>query len=279
VVHYPEAEAGTLRERLARHWNVDRERILLGAGATELLFDWCRWAGPGTIAAPAFGEFHRAWPEAELCQIADAATWPEAGPVVLTRPANPTGALVAADVVRAYAAGRTDAVLVDESFLDFCEAEPLLRSARGNLFVLRSLTKFWALPGLRVGALVGDVEELVRGRPPWMVNSMAEAASLASLEDEPHFAGTQAFVRGEGEWLAGKLGSLPGMKVAPPVANYLYCETQRATDLVAFARERRILVRDCSEWPGLERAAVRVAVRPRWENEMLVRVCEEFLCG
>ena len=87
--------------------------------------------------------------------------------MVFTRPANPTGTLLAADDFRRYAQGRKDAVLVDESFLDFSGAESLVRAARGNLFVLRSLTKFWALPGLRVGALVGEGEGIARMRPAW----------------------------------------------------------------------------------------------------------------
>jgi len=279
VAHYPERTSLALRERLAEEWGVRPDQVLAGNGATELLFDWCGWQGPGTIAAPAFGEFHRAWPEARTCLLAEAESWPEHGPVVLTRPANPTGTLVTAESVLRYAKGRRDAVLVDESFIDFCEAaESVTANAGGNLFVLRSLTKFWALPGLRVGALVGDVEALAEKRAPWAVSVLAEAAALAAVEDRAHGERTRAFVRYEGRWLAGRLGALPGLAVRPPVANYLYVETARAADLTAFAAERGVLVRDCSGWPGFGGTAIRVAVRPRWENEVLVRVLEECLC-
>ena len=286
VVHYPEPTAARLRERLAAHWSVRAEKILMGAGATELLFDWCRWVGVGTIAAPAFGEFHRAWPGAALCRVEDAATWPEEGPVVLTRPANPTGTLVDAAVVREFASRRRGPVLVDESFIDFCDAQSLTTAAVGNLYVLRSLTKFWALPGLRIGALVGDVEELARRRVPWAVNTMAEAAALASIDDRAHFEKSRKFVRNEGEWLAAELGGLPGVRVAPRTANFLYCDVDRvgggvarAGELVEFARARQVLLRDCSDWPGLPGDALRVAVRARWENEILLMVCREFLCA
>ncbi len=300
VVHYPEPSAARLRERLAANWGVPAEKILMGAGATALLFDWCRWVGAGVIAAPAFGEFHRAWPGAALCRVDDAATWPEEGPVVLTRPANPTGTLVDAEVVREFARGRRGPVLVDESFIDFCDAESVTGAAGGNLFVLRSLTKFWALPGLRIGALLGDVRELALRRGPWAVNAMAEAAALASLVDYGHFERSHEFVRSEGEWLAAALDGLPGVRVAPRTANFLYCEVGRAggevagvsgdvagtvdvvgrgVELVEFARARQVLLRDCSDWPGLPGNAIRVAVRPRWENEILLAVCKEFLCA
>ena len=279
IAHYPERTALALRERLAAEWGVGPEQVIAGNGATELLFDWCRYFGTGTIAAPAFGEFHRAWPEARICLLAEPETWPADGPLVLTRPANPTGTLLDCEVVLRYARGRSAAVLVDESFLDFCEAESLTSRAGGNLYVLRSLTKFWALPGLRIGALAGDVSALATLRPPWSVNALAEAAALASIDDRAHAARTRAFVRSEAGWLAKELGQLPGLRVWPPVANYLYVETARAAELTAFAAKRRVLLRDCSEWPGFEGAAVRVAVRKRWENEILIRVCGECLCA
>lgn len=279
IVHYPEPSGLRLRERLAAEWDVAVDRLMVGNGATELLFDWCRCFGSGSIAAPAFGEFHRVWPEAKLFPLTDRNSWPDSGAVVFTRPANPTGTLLAADDFRRYAQGRKDAVLVDESFLDFSGAESLVRAARGNLFVLRSLTKFWALPGLRVGALVGDGEGIARMRPPWALNVLAEAAALAALEDNAHARRTREFVRTEGAWLAAELSLLPGLYVWPAVANYLFIETQRAAELTAFAESRRVLIRDCSDWPGFACHAIRVAVRRRWENEILIAVLRECLCG
>ena len=279
IAHYPERTGESLCRRLAAEWSVGPEQVLVGNGATELLFDWCRFYGTGTIATPAFGEFHRAWPEAELCQLADSKTWPSSGPVVLTRPANPSGTMISADEVALYASKRSDAVLVDESFIDFCpDAASVTQFAKGNLFVLRSLTKFWALPGLRIGALVGDVESLQKLRPPWPVNALAEAAALASVEDRDHAALTRAFVQSESEWLAVEFNKLPTVKVWPVVANYLYIELPQATQLTEFAAARNVLLRDCSSWPGFARPSIRVAVRRRWENELLLTICQEFLC-
>jgi len=279
IAHYPDRTASRLRDRLGDEWGVTPEKVIAGNGATELLFDWCRYFGNGTIASPAFGEFHRAWPDARLCSLADRRTWPTGGPVVLTRPANPTGTLIGADAVLQYAQGRTDAVLVDESFLDFCEAPSLTGHAGKNLFVLRSLTKFWALPGLRIGALVGDVGALTPMRPPWPVNVLAEAAALASIDDRDHATRTRAFVRAESAWLAGELARLPELRVWEPVANYLFVETDRAPELTAYAATRGVLLRDCSGWPGFDPQGFRVAVRKHWENEILIQICKEYLCG
>ena len=279
IEHYPERTGAGLRTRLSAEWGVHPEKIAVGNGATELLFEWCRRFPAGTIATPAFGEFHRAWPNAAFCGLMDSATWPAEGSVVFTRPANPTGSLIDAESIAKYASQRSGAVLVDESFLDFSGAPSLLPRAGGNLFVLRSLTKFWALPGLRVGALAGDVATWEATRPPWSLNAMAEAAALASLDDEHHARRTREFVRAEGAWLASELAALPGMRVWPPSANYLYVETPRASELTGFASKRSVLLRDCSAWPGLESSAVRVAVRRRWENRILIQLCKEFLCA
>ena len=83
VAHYPERTGRRVREALGSQWGVGPERIRVGHGATELLYDWCREQGNGTIAAPAFGEFHAAWPEARICALADRGSWPTEGAVVL----------------------------------------------------------------------------------------------------------------------------------------------------------------------------------------------------
>lgn len=276
IAHYPDRDSGVLREALAASWKVPVERLLVGNGATDLLFEWCRQYPQGTIAVPAFSEFHRAWPEARYCALADPSTWPAEGAVVLTRPANPTGLVLDRVLVREYAQGRKDAVLVDESFLDFTSAQSAADASIGNLFVLRSLTKFWALPGLRIGALIGDVERMGSQRPPWPVNALAEAAALASLGDESHAAATRALIQEERSWMVAQLAGL-GLSVLPSEANYLAVETEAAAELVALARSRQVLVRNCGGWPGWKFAGVRVAVRKRWENEILIRIWREFL--
>ncbi len=284
IVHYPDSTALRLRQRLAKEWQVTPRQILAGNGATDLLYDFCRVFPSGTIAVPAFNEFHRLWPSAKFCPLADPARWPGEGPLVLTRPANPTGELTAADTIVDFARRRQDVVLVDESFLDF-SAAPSLAAATSdtpNLLVLRSLTKFFALPGLRVGALIASaatIERFAAVRPPWPVNAMAEAAALASLDDTAHAIATRALIATETAWLSAALAELPGCHAWPTQANYLYVETQRATALVAFAAARGVLIRDCSDWPGFARPSVRLAVRRRWENAVLLATCKEFLCA
>ncbi|MDX1980726.1 MAG: aminotransferase class I/II-fold pyridoxal phosphate-dependent enzyme [Bryobacteraceae bacterium] len=273
IVHYPEAEPSTLRHALAGHWNLDPDTLILGNGATDLIHFFARNIATTRVrlAAPVFSEFHRAFPSAEVVPF-DSTSWTGPGLVVVTRPANPTGAMPALDAC-------DTPLLVDESFLEFTGA-PSLAGTRENLFVLRSLTKFHALPGLRIGALAGPAALMTQWRArrePWPVNVLAEAAVLASIADHDHAARTIAFVRREREWLTARLAEISGLHPLPSQANYmLVALDQPAAPLVENLARRRILVRDCSGWPGVGFAhAIRLAVRTREENLRLL----EALCA
>ena len=283
VAHYPSIDASRLRHRLALEWRIGPEQILAGNGATDLLRDFCCSFPEGHLAVPVFSEFHRLWPAAPHCRVDDVESWPEQGALVVTRPVNPTGSLIKGEVVAEYLRRSKATVLVDESFIDFSNAVSLIEMTAEfpRLLVLRSLTKFYALPGLRVGALVGHpetVQRLSAARPPWTVNALAEQAALAALDDREHAGATRQFVRQERAWLAQEIAAMPDAQVWPSEANYLYIETPYASRLVMFAAERNVLIRDCTGWPGCERSAIRVAVRRRWENERLLAVWKEFLC-
>ena len=144
IVHYPDRYSSRLQRALAEDWDIDPERILLGNGATELIHFVARvWPAKPALVTPVFSEFHRAYPSARLIRHGDA--WPDEEFVVVTNPMNPTGAAV--DVP-----DRAGDTLIDESFIDFTDLPTRIHS---HNIVLRSLTKFHALPGLRIGALVG----------------------------------------------------------------------------------------------------------------------------
>ena len=281
IVHYPEADAGRLRQTISRHWHIDPASLMLGNGATDLLHFFARALAPSqvTLVAPVFSEFHRAFPGAVLVAF-EAGGWPEEGLVVVTRPANPTGRL---PELEDYLASTTNPVLIDESFIEFTGQPSLVGRVTGtrpNLFVLRSLTKFQAIPGLRAGALAGPpavLHEWSRLREPWQVNVLAEAAVEASLGDPEHARRTVEFVASERAWLGSELAAIRGLAPQPGTANYLLVAVDRP---VPRLERHRVLVRDCSGWPGVPFPyAMRVAVRTRVENVRLIRALRGELCG
>jgi threonine-phosphate decarboxylase len=305
IALYPEREPARLRRALAELWGIDERQILLGNGATELLHWFARvWTpdvrrqecrrgkpggllhlGPVTLTVPVFSEFHRAYPGARCAPAGDPARWPREGLVVLTQPNNPTGAALDPVELERWLLATDNPALVDESFLEFTglPSAARLMERRPRLWVLRSLTKFYALPGLRVGALIGSVEEVERRRPmrePWQVNVLAEAAALAAITDREHGRRTLEFVASERAWLSERIAELPGARPEPSRANYLFVRlAQAAEGLCAHLLERKILVRDCTGSPGVDGSAARVAVRTRVENERLIAGWKEYSCG
>ncbi|MEX2263890.1 MAG: aminotransferase class I/II-fold pyridoxal phosphate-dependent enzyme [Bryobacteraceae bacterium] len=282
IAHYPEREPDELRHALARAWEVDASQILLGNGATELLHFLARVTAHRnvTLAVPVFSEFHRAYPHAATVPVMQPDLWPAEGLLVVTQPVNPTGYAVPFD----FLAHRTQPVIIDESFLEFTGLPSCatLIADRPNLFVLRSLTKFYGLPGLRVGALITSPETISRlreYREPWQVNVLAERAALAALADVVHAARTVQFVCREREWLRGELAALPGAQPQPGTANYLFVALAgSAAQLCDYLLDRKILVRNCAGWPGVAQEGVRVAVRTRPENIRLLEAWKEFAC-
>ena len=192
IPHYPSPEPFLLCELLSEQWGVPAESILAGNGATELLHFFARTqpAGPVTLVVPTFSEFHRAFPAAVYVRWDEFERWPTSGLLALTTPNNPTGKLARAGL-EDWLLRTSHPVMVDESFLDFTDSPSVMRllPERPRLFILRSLTKFHAIPGLRVGALVGGIDEIAplrRFREPWQVNVLAEAAAVASLQDREY---------------------------------------------------------------------------------------------
>lgn len=284
IVHYPERDPSDLKDALSAKWNVSPDQILLGNGATELIFFLSRtYSGaPACLRVPVFSEFHRAFPNALLTEALDPRQWPAEGVQVLTRPENPTGLLLEQDALRSWLQRTEHTVVADESFIEFSGASSLVDmiEERQNLVVLRSLTKFYALPGLRIGALVASkklIEEWQSMREPWQVNVLASAAALSALRDEDHAAKSVAFVEQERAWLAQECGSLRGATVAQSHANFLHVRTDYpAAALRQYLLERNLIIRDCSGWAGISGESVRVAVRTRDENLRLLNEWRQF---
>lgn len=282
VAHYPEQQSFGLNTALARLWRVPRELVLTGNGATDLIHFLARVDRPGglsySLLVPTFSEFHRAYPEAKLVR-----RWEEVeGVGVVTRPNNPFGTVVPLEAIESKLRDG-HRLIVDESFLEFTEAESALSLVEQHeqLLVLRSLTKMHALPGLRIGALVGQrVPGMMACREPWQVNVLAEAAALVAIGDPEHQQRTRDFVARERTWLAGKLAILPGLCPMESSANYLLVWTAAdPAPLVGWLAARRVLVRDCTHIPGVDGPAIRVAVRQRADNQRLLDLLREYLCA
>jgi threonine-phosphate decarboxylase len=286
IAHYPGQEPVDLEAALAAAWNVPASSALAGSGATELVHYVARsgWRGPVSLVTPVWSEFYRAFPHALRLPLDEPEQWPSRGLLILSQPVNPTGVAIPEEILRRAIAGREGPVLVDESFIEFTT----LKSAVGwcelhpNLLVLRTLSKFQALPGLRIGALVGSGDWMakLRGRrEPWQVNALAAASARAALSDTAHAERTRVLVEEERTWLLDQFESINGLQFTPGVANFLFAQTDRpAAEICDWFLDRKIILRNCTGLPGVGGDAIRFAVRTRAENQRFVDAAREYFC-
>jgi threonine-phosphate decarboxylase len=287
---YPDEAAEHLTKRLAADLHLPQSHILAGNGATDLLYFWLRTIRPrtATLIVPTFSEYRRA-----LASI-DAAVdlirlnpdnhfdlpmiRPTTDVVILTNPNNPTGAYAPPEVMREWLEQLLPStqVLLDEAFVDFTAQPSMVRDVGrfANLWVLRSMTKFHAIPGLRLGYLVGSgVTELARFREPWQINNLAEIAGIASLDDHEHAEGTMQFMHRERIWLWKQLQDLRHIRAFPTAANFFFARCDSDTlmsELISNLASENILIRDCRNTEGLDGPYFRFAVKSHPDNVRLL---------
>ena len=300
---YPDPLCRELRAALAGAEGVPADWILCGNGAADLIFRLALAVRPrrALLPAPTFAEYEAALQtvgcavqrvflreENEFAvteKFIDAVT-PETDIVFLCQPNNPTGqvtppALVERLVRRCAECGAV--LVVDECFLDFLPdrdawtAKQLLRDAP-QLIILKAFTKLYAMAGVRLGyALCGDATllEKMRGAgQPWAVSSLAQAAGLAALQETAYAGAVRALIAEQRPRMAAGLRAL-GLRVMDGQANYLLF---RATpDFGEKLRRRGAVVRSCANYPGLDAAWYRTAVRTAEENTRLLQIMGEIL--
>ena len=303
---YPDRRYARLRAVIAAHHGLDPAAVLPGNGAAEL-FTWvareAAAAGVSLLPAPGFADYrralatwggrHRSLPLALSWGPAFPQPFPglPAGEVVwITNPHNPTGQLWSRASLEPLLA-RHALVIVDEAFLPLTpdgERQSLLPlvAAHPNLVVVRSLTKLYAVAGLRLGYAVATPERLERWaawRDPWPVNGPAAALGERLLADPVAVARWQArvqrWVRQEGAWLTAQLEELPGLRVLPSATNFLLVRGEdpqgrpRSLEPLRLALEgrQRVLLRDCRSFEGLGEAWLRIGLQGRSGHRRLLR--------
>ncbi len=301
---YPDPDAAELTLAIARYFGIRAGQVLCGAGSNALIHLIPRVFRPRRvlIPAPTFTEYAAAVEDAggetvplalseqrgfriDPLEVSLALKGVEMA--FLCNPNNPTGGIVSRSEMLEIAdhAGREGALLVvDEAFMDFDERESVLKEITNlpNVICLRAFTKFFGLPGLRVGYAVAaeDLISLLRsGREPWTVSLPAEKAAVAALQDWSHIRRTRELISRERHWITEELRLLPGIEVFPAAANFILFKTTMRDHRLFVQRlgEQGILVRDCSSFSGLDDRFLRIAVRTRRENKRLIKALRKLL--
>ncbi|GIP34363.1 threonine-phosphate decarboxylase CobD [Paenibacillus sp. J2TS4] len=298
LIHYPDPGVRELRKKLASVYRVPEESVLVGNGAAECIDLAARVLQPRVtgLARPCFSEYEEAVmktggrihdlplrPENQFELMPDdvLAALDYCDTLFLGHPNNPTGQLLNKETIAVLMESGRE-VIVDEAFIDFApeeEAISLIRQApvSEHLIVIRSMTKFYAVPGIRLGFAVAHprtVEAMRRLQIPWSVNSLAQRIGTAVLEEQEYAVRTKAWLQTEREWLSAKLSEL-GMNVYPSDTNFLLFSIPERLGMKVKELQSRmgtlgLLIRDASLFPGLDTRHCRIAVRLRKDNERLL---------
>jgi len=310
LYHYPEPYAEVLSGRIADSIGVPAESVICGNGSTELIYLIPRALRPATvlIPEPTFLLYEKACVVSGVPQVvgflledrngfdlstegfvqaipgngADDSQTPLINDRVCTmaflcNPNNPTGRLIPRKDILQIAEAATRAgcyLVVDEAFIDFCPEESVCKEVAHSpyLIVLRSLTKFYALSGLRIGYAVfhpSIASRIKEHKEPWTVNSLAQGAAMAALDDEPYRRTSLDIMAEEKSFLENGFAGLD-IPFFSSRANYYLIKPPKAPQIKLFLEERGVLVRDCSNFRGLDENYLRVAVRSRKENTALL---------
>ncbi len=299
--NYPDPEARELSRVLGEFHGISPYHIICGNGCTEMIYLTMRALHPLRILlpVPTFSEYERAWlltlrqrgkdGKLKLLELKE-----EEGFVLapdsymeamkgcdmafLCNPNNPTGRMIKrddlleiADTAREYQCH----LVVDEAFIDFCPGESVIDMVPENpfLIVLRSMTKFYALPGLRLGygAFPYPVLHAIREvKEPWTVNTLAMKAGVRALRDEEYMKITLELIREEKNFLEQKFRELK-IRYIDSDANFYLLKVRSSAEVMGYLAEKGILVRNCENFFPSGGSYIRIAVKKRKENEIIIK--------
>jgi len=322
--HYPDLPGFDVCEALAQYHRLSKNLFVLGNGSTELIYALPQALGiqHGLIVGPTFGEYERALKmggrkcsfiyadsksqfappivgvrrllqrqtfQSKQCAHRKGGTHP-IDAIFLCNPNSPTGQILpkqdVLDLLQIVEKSKVR-LIVDEAFIDFCENQSVLRNVRSHqqLLVLRSFTKFFAMPGLRIGYVCAsppDIDKIRAYLPPWSVNVLAQMAARAVLGDQRYRARSLDFMKEERTRVIKELQKIPSLQVFPSQANFVLVglpPSHSSDQVEVYFRDRGMLIRNCNSFSGMNSQMIRLAIRRRGENNKLLSVLKHYFSG
>jgi len=305
--HYPDPECKLLKDVLSANLGVKTSSLLIGNGSNELIYLLVRVLAPRRvlIPVPSFSEYERAAVSAGAkCRFLSFKIDRESSSefnlkvdkvlqnidgvdlVFICNPNNPTGLLLHKDEIE-YLVKKCEErnvfVIIDEAFIDFVEGSEdvtMIGAAikNKNVAVLRSMTKFFVIAGLRLGYLVGNsklVKKISESQPTWSVNYLAQLVGKELIKNYDFTRKSKEYILEQRAIFFKSLGKVDWLKPYEPSANFILCKIKdsriTAGELNRHCLEKeKMLIRDCSNFRGLDDYFFRVAVKKHSENKKLI---------
>ena len=307
IQHYPDSQCNDLRKAIAERTSCNESNVIIGNGSNELFYLIPRALQPkkGVLLQPTFAEFSDAFSNSNIDVIEiinDDKDFPvintniprlksvEECMVFLCNPNNPTGQLTRKeDIIELVKDNPKRMIVIDEAFMDFIEDDEIYSVIKeaplmDNLIVVRSLTKFYGFPGLRLGYLVSNesiVNKLMRYKEPWTVNTIAQVAGLAAINDKEFAINTRQYISVEKAFLYDGLTNIKSIHPFQPTVNFILVRIEdirvTSSEIQNRLLKNNILIRNCSNFVGLDEKYFRVAVKTREGNMKLLSALKSVM--
>lgn len=301
---YPDIDYVELRTAIGNYNNCHIDNVVVGNGATEVLFLYMKAvkAKKVLIIAPTFAEYERAARAAgrdvkffplskdfslNENMLLDFIT--DEDVVVMCNPNNPTGKFQNLEKIKKIAdflERKNKKLFIDEAFIEFVDDwkdKTAFLLKHKNIFILRALTKFFALPGVRLGyGLTHDeaiLNEIKNIREPWSVNGVAEIAGKTMLLDTLYIHETENWIKKEKLWFYEELCKIDNIEVTPTETNFILVKllNDNAKSFRKKMIENGVLVRDASNFMFLDESYIRLAIKDRKKNEQVLEALRRVL--
>jgi threonine-phosphate decarboxylase len=303
IQNYPDPESIQLRKKLQKYTKIHFSQIVVGNGATEIIYNFCQAfllkKTPVLIPIPTFEEYEAAaklanakvsfFKTMDLTKDVDnfIDKFPINGCIFICNPNNPTGNLISKKTLHKIiisAHKKNTLVFVDECFIelvpDYDESIIKFISKYNNLFVLRSLTKSFALAGLRIGYGLGSkqmISILNNIKIPWNVSGLAQHAASTAIQHSFYLDKVKKIIKNESSYLINNISKITSFQCNPTSTNFILIKTKIKSPLLQKKLlKKKILIRDCSTFRGLNDNYIRIAVKTRKENKKLIKAFEKL---
>lgn len=305
IIHYPDVECRKLREKIAENENTKYENIMCGNGAAEIIYNIVQSMKPKKVlfAVPTFMEYEKASDTVDaektyyylkeennfdICD--DIADYIDntVDMIFICNPNNPTGRCTKREtIVKIIKKSRENnaVVVIDECFMDFVEDDKKysvkdLVNIYDNIIILRAFTKLYAMPGIRLGYCICNnmdlIESMYNIRQPWSVSFLAQIAGVAAINEVELPQKTREYIKKEKQYIYNYLKKI-NISFLDSQANYIFFKSIDNLDKKMIGHN--ILIRDCSNYVGLDKGYYRIAVKTHSENERLLNALNAEIGG
>ena len=302
---YPDIKYRRLRKNIADYLGVDDSQVIPGNGATEIIYLLMRsLSGRLAIINPTFSEYRKGAEIAGLSVVDFVMDWKkdfkldldetyrrkdEFDSIFICNPNNPDGSVREIKKLLEFAEKEGKLLIVDETFIEFADSEKdrslvnMVEKSK-NLFIIRAVTKFFGIPGIRLGYGISSNRELLQKmydeKEPWTINSFADSASDFIFKEEEYIRKSKEYFSKERVCMINEINKIDGIKAFNSDANFILVrfENRNVLDVKENLLKRAgLLIRDASNFIGLDSSFARVAIKNHEQNIVLVDALRSVL--